>query len=181
MKFVYHFVMDRDDDGITVTFPDVPEAITGADSEAEAKDNAYDALICALGEHMRNRSDIPEPGYFNADGPSIHLNTLHALKLALYRAMKAEGLSNTGLADQLGVNEALVRRLLDLDHASTVKSIEAALRLLKRRPTITVESYDADRGTVTRRLRARRLPSKVGQFVPRTRKLTSDKGNKVKA
>ena len=44
-----------------VTFPDVPEVGTDAETYEEALHEAVDALIAALGGYIRERRKIPQP------------------------------------------------------------------------------------------------------------------------
>ena len=55
---------------------------------------------------------------------------LAAAKLALCEAMRRQEISNTELARRLGVTEAVVRRLVDPDHASRIERVQAALAAL---------------------------------------------------
>ena len=61
-----------------------------------------------------------------------------AAKLALYEAMREQNVSGEELAARLGMAEAAVRRLLDLDHRSHIDQVEAALRCLGKRFEVTV-------------------------------------------
>ena len=51
-----------------------------------------------------------------------------AAKLAIYEAMRRQGLTQAALAERLGCDPRQVRRLLDLDHASTLAQLERARR-----------------------------------------------------
>ena len=62
-----------------------------------------------------------------------------AAKLAIYEAMRAAGLTQTALADRLGCDPRQIRRLLDLDHASRLDQLEAALAALGKRLVIEVQ------------------------------------------
>lgn len=44
----YHYNITEDTDGFTVTFPDVPQAITCGTTREEAIENAKDCLLTAL-------------------------------------------------------------------------------------------------------------------------------------
>ena len=55
------------------------------------------------------------------------LDILTSAKLALAMVISDENVSNVELAKRLGVNEKVVRRLLDLDHISRIDRLEAAL------------------------------------------------------
>jgi antitoxin HicB len=63
-----------------------------------------------------------------------------AAKVALYQGMRESGLTGAELGYRLGVGEAAVWRLLDLDHQSPVRQLEVALKLLGRRLVVTVEA-----------------------------------------
>ena len=60
---------------------------------------------------------------------------LVAAKIALYGAMRAQGMGNTALAKRLGLTEGAVRRVIDLDHRSQIDQLETALHALGGRLT----------------------------------------------
>jgi antitoxin HicB len=51
----------RDGDGFTVSFPDIPEALTGAPSREEALRLAVDALSTAMDFYFEDRRPVPLP------------------------------------------------------------------------------------------------------------------------
>ena len=116
----------------TVTFPGVPEAITGGDSWEEALEMAEDCLAVALGMYVKAHEDIPAPSRA-ADGQVlIQVPLVVAAKLALYTAMRKQGITNVALAARLGVTENAVRRLVNPRHRSHITSVEKALRAVGR-------------------------------------------------
>jgi antitoxin HicB len=127
MQFAYPFQIRKDGDEFIVTFPDVPEALTSADTRNQAIHQAHDALIAALGGYMELRRDIPRPSSKKPRQYIAYLQPLEAAKLALYMAMKHGGISNLGLAKRLGIDEKAVRRMLDLDQATKIETIQEAL------------------------------------------------------
>ena len=138
MRYVYPFTLEFEADGraVNVAFPDVPGARTFGADEAEARALAEDCLIAALGGYVELGRSSPSPS--PAEGrPTVALPPLVAAKLALYEAMRAEGVS-PALAERLGVTEPIERRLLDLDHRSHLDGIEVALRALGRRLEVSV-------------------------------------------
>ena len=60
-------------------------------------------------------------------------------KLALYLAMKENGISNSHLARRLGVRETVVRRMLDPNHDTRSEKLQTALEVLGKRFVLTVE------------------------------------------
>ena len=63
MRYAYPCVLAAEQDGgFSVSFPDVPEALTCGDDRAEALEMAEDALAVALGAYVQSREAIPVPG-----------------------------------------------------------------------------------------------------------------------
>ncbi|MGQ0664362.1 MAG: helix-turn-helix domain-containing protein [Pseudomonadota bacterium] len=134
MRYLYPIALKRGRDGYVATFPDVPEAITGAARRAAALDAAADALVAALGGYVEAGRDPAAV----AGREVVCVPPLVAAKLALYTARQETGISNTALGMRLGVSEGAVRRLLDLDHRSHIGQVEAALAALGKRLVVDV-------------------------------------------
>jgi antitoxin HicB len=130
MQFIYPYAVFQSEDGAwQVRIPDVPEALTEGDTEAEAHALATDALLAALGGLVKMKRDIPEPSAPGA-GPVVVVPMLQSAKLALYQAMREDGLNNVTLARKLDLLEGEVRRMIDLDHQTRIGALEKALRKL---------------------------------------------------
>lgn len=126
MQFVYPYTVYRSEDGAwQVRFPDVPEALTEGESEAEAHALAKDVLLAALGGLCKLRRPLPQPS--SRGDFFVMVPALPAAKLALYQAMQEHDLNNVTLASKLNKGETEVRRMLDLDHETKIGSIESAL------------------------------------------------------
>jgi antitoxin HicB len=140
MRYAYPYDLSpQPEGGFTVSFPDVPEAITQGDSEAEAAAMAEDALVTALSFYTDQSEPVPRPSPARGR-PMALLPPLVAAKLALHDAMLTEGISNVALARRLGTDEKAVRRLRDPLHQSRIAQIDVALRTLGRRIGIVVEA-----------------------------------------
>jgi antitoxin HicB len=140
-QYVYPATVEVDEAGFyLVTFPDVPEAGTDATTREEALAEAQNALIAALGGYIEGRRDIPAASRATPDQVAVYLPPLVAAKLALYQAMREEGITNVELGRRLGISEGAVRRLLDLDHRSHISQVEGALEILGRRLVVSVEA-----------------------------------------
>ena len=120
---------EQKDGSILVRFPDVPEALTEGTTEQDAMTQALDCLIAALGGYVSARRTVPQPSQLKGC-ITISLPVLIGAKIALYNAMRGQGVSNTQLARQLSLSEGAVRRLVDLDHRSHIGQIENALKVL---------------------------------------------------
>ena len=133
MQYVYPCVLTPEDEGgFFVSFPNVPEALTGGDNRAEALAMAEDALGAALGMYVKEREDIPVPSTAVAGQALVAVPTIVAAKLALYTAMRRQGITKLALAKRLGLSEGAVHKLCDPDHRSHISRVEDALRAIGR-------------------------------------------------
>ena len=133
MRYDYPVVLERDDNGtILVTCPDLPEVTTFGDDEAEALSHAVDAIETAIIGLMTDRKDIPSPSKLAKGQVLVSLPVLSTMKIALYQAMRTEGVRKTDLGRRMGLHLPQVDRLLDLRHSTKVEQLEAALRTLGR-------------------------------------------------
>src|SRR5258708_787899 len=127
MQFIYPYTVFRSEDGAwQVRFPDVPEALTEGATEEEAHALATDALLAALGGLVKMKRDVPAPSAPD-NGRAVVVPMLQSAKLALYQAMREDGLNNVTLARKLGLLEGEVRRMIDLDHQTRIGTLEKAL------------------------------------------------------
>ena len=140
MRYAYPCSIVRDEEeerasgreAYIVTFPDVCGANTGGWSWQEALEMAKDCLGVALGMYVKAREEIPGPSPL-ADGQVlISVSPIVAAKLALYAAMREQGITNVALARRLGLQETAVRRLIDPLHRSHITSVEKALESVGR-------------------------------------------------
>jgi antitoxin HicB len=140
MRYAYPYeLIPQTEGGFTVTFPDVPEAITQGDTEEQAAAMAEDALVTALSFYTDRAERLPGPSP-SRGRPLVYVPPLVAAKLALHDAMLAAGVSNVTLARQLGTDEKTVRRLRDPLHQSRINQVDAALRMLGKRMGIVIEA-----------------------------------------
>ena len=140
MRYAYPCIIVQDEEekrasgreAYTVTFPDVYGANTGGWSWEEALEMAKDCLGVSLGMYVKAREDIPAPSPLAKGQVLISVAPIVAAKLALYAAMREQGITNVALAARLGLQENAVRRLLDPGHRSHITSVEKALEAVGR-------------------------------------------------
>ena len=140
MRYAYpcNIVRDEEEQRATgreayvVNFPDVYGANTGGWSWEEALEMAQDCLGVALAMYVDDRQEIPSPSPLAEGQVLISVAPIVAAKLALYAAMREQGLTNVALAARLGLQENAVRRLVDPGHRSHITSVEKALRAVGR-------------------------------------------------
>ena len=141
MQYLAQFMSDGA--GFVVTFPSFPEANTAGASEAEALENARDALEVVALTYAKDGRALPEPDHTRTPASSQHAIPVSAAvlaKLSFIEAFRASGLTQAALAARLGKGENEVRRMLDAYHPTKLRSIENGLLALGKRLVITVEA-----------------------------------------
>jgi antitoxin HicB len=131
MRYVYPAELDPEPDGsaVNLCFPDVPGARTWGDDQAEALALAEDCLVTALYGCIRYGEPIPRPGPARRR-PMISVPPLIAAKLALYSAMRDQGIGQAELARRLGVSDKVVSSILHLKRRTHIAQLERALAQL---------------------------------------------------
>lgn len=133
MRYAYPCVLTPEENGgYSVSFPDVPEALTCGDDRSESLTLAEDALAAALGAYVHCGEDIPVPSIAAKGQPLVAVRPVVAAKLALYSAIRRQGITKVALAARLGVSEGAVRKLLNPDHRSHIGRVERALQAVGR-------------------------------------------------
>ena len=135
MQYAYpcNLIPDHEEgEGFIVTFPDVPGAITGAQTREESLLLAEDALVAMLAVYVQQQRTIPTPSPV-ADGQELlAVPPIAAAKLALYTAMREQGITGDALAVRLNLSDSAIRKLLDPDCFSHISQIMRALRNVGR-------------------------------------------------
>lgn len=115
-----------------ITFPDIPEAITGAWSWQESLEMAEDCLAVALSFYIDRNEDIPTPSPL-ADGQAlIAVPLIVAAKLTLCAAMREQNMSARDLKAKLDMSEHTIQTLLNPYRFSRISHIERALKAVDR-------------------------------------------------
>ena len=131
-RFAWPAEVLEEPEGITVTFPDVPGAITWGATRAEAMERAADALVSVFSALIDDGKPVPPPS--DAQGrPAVSIGPLDAAKVALHNAMLEAKMSNVELARRMNTDEKAVRRMRDPLHGGRIEKLVAALRILGKR------------------------------------------------
>lgn len=127
------------DGRVLVEFADLPRVATDGEDLREAMREAMDALGSDLSIRLSRREEIPAPSPLRRGQKLVPVPLWLAPKLALFLAMRDQGVSNSGLARRLGVHERVIRRMLDPGHATKAERIQAALSALGKQMTMAVQ------------------------------------------
>jgi antitoxin HicB len=126
--YVYPLSVRKGRDGrYLAQFPDVPEALSDGATREEACLEAKDALAEALMSRMADNEHIPLPSEVVGRLTPVALDPTIALKVALYEAVREQGLTTADLARLLEVDHKEARRLLDPRHVSKLPRLRQAL------------------------------------------------------
>jgi antitoxin HicB len=135
--------LTKDEGTLLVTFRDVPEAITYGATREEALQRAQDALETALMFYIDNGKPLPKPSPARRGEEEVDVTARAAMKLALYDAYRAAGVTKSELARRMGIPKTNVDRLFSLTHSSRVDMIEAAAAALGKRLVIGMRNIAA--------------------------------------
>jgi len=140
MRYAYPYELtSQPEGGFTVTFPDVPEAITQGDNEKEAAAMAEDALVTALSFYTDQAEGLPHPSPAHGRHRS-YVPPLVRPRLALHDAMLTAGVSNVLWR---GSSAPMKRRCAGFGirlHQSRINQVDTALRVLGKRMGIVIEA-----------------------------------------
>ncbi len=128
MTLAYKLILEPDADTIRVECPQLPELNTFGMDEADALKHAIDAAVTVLGYYMAHDEDIPVADAVSTERWKVQLPLLSSLKIDLYEACRAAGVTRAELARRLGWHREQVDRLFRLTHASRLEQMEAAFR-----------------------------------------------------
>ena len=134
----YAVTLTPDDNGTWLVCCGIlPEVTTYGDTRKEALQNAAFAIEEALAARMAGQEDLPLPK-LEEGAFFVRLSVQAALKVALYRAMRREGVSKAELARRLAAHGPQVDRLLDMRHKSRLEAMENALHQLGVEPVLHI-------------------------------------------
>lgn len=135
-SFAYPALIQEEAPGeFIVIFRDIPEAITGAPTRAEALDEAIDALSVAIEGYLAEGRALPDASSAEAGEDVVSVTPALAARVALVETMAEKKVSGRALAERLMKDERHVRRILS--GQSTIEQSVLALRALGVRATLT--------------------------------------------
>lgn len=136
---LYPARLAKDGDGWLVTFPDIPEAITGADTEKEALQLAEDALLTAFDFYFEDSRAIPLPSVEDETQYFIPVPAHAWAKVLLLNSMLERGVTQIELARRLHTTRQSVQRLVNLHHATKIESLMKAISATGKKLVLSVE------------------------------------------
>ncbi len=134
----YFAQLTPDDGQFTVTFRDIPEAITFGSTIEEALDMAQDALETAMEFYFEDMRQVPTPTKAKKGEYAIELPLSMASKVLLLNEMIAQKVKPVDLARKLGTTRQEVNRMTNLHHATKIDTVASALKALGKELSVSV-------------------------------------------
>jgi antitoxin HicB len=135
----YRVTLEDDEGTVLVRAPDFPELITFGDTESDALSYAIGAFSEAIAARMAHYEPIPEPSRGKRSDPRVTIPSNIALKARLYQSLLDSGIKKSELARRLNLHRQEIDRLLDVNHVTNIKKIEAAFAVLGKSLRFEVE------------------------------------------
>jgi antitoxin HicB len=137
LKYPIHIELDTNGQYF-VTFPDIPEAATAADTREEALLMAADALESAIDIYFDDKRMVPPPSKVKRGQQSVYLSATVAAKAMLHNEMLAKGIKKAELARRMKIAPSNIERIFHAKHGTKFETLEAAFAALDRKIEISV-------------------------------------------
>ncbi|WP_037587564.1 type II toxin-antitoxin system HicB family antitoxin [Stenoxybacter acetivorans] len=137
----YPAKFSQEDNGYTVTFRDIPEAITCGDDLTDARAMAADALLTAMDFYFEDRRTVPMPSVQLQKGEEwVALPASAWAKVLLLNELVHQNISNSELARRLSTRPQDVQRIVNLHHATKIDTLAEALQQLGLRLNLNIST-----------------------------------------
>ena len=134
----YPAKLTKEDNGYTVTFRDIPEAITCGDDLKDALSMSQDALITSMDFYFEDHRKVPLPSKAKRGEHLIELPVSIFAKVLLLNEMVDQNISNVELAKRINVKPQEVQRIVNLNHTTKIDTISNALSALGKHLELSV-------------------------------------------
>lgn len=124
--------------GFSVTFRDIPEAITEGASLGEALAMAQDALAVAMEFYTEDNKAVPLPSPQKDGEYLVGLPPSVWAKVLLLNEMLAQNISQAELAKRMGIIPQKVTRLVDLSHSTKIDTLAQAFTAMGKRLSVAL-------------------------------------------
>lgn len=132
----YPVLIEKDDDGFMASFPDIPEALTGGDTYQETLELAAGALVTAFEFYFEDQRPVPMPSDAG-DMPVIEVPLSVWAKVLVLNGMLENRLTQTELANRMGIRKQEMQRIVNLDHATKIDTLAQAMKAMGKTLSLT--------------------------------------------
>lgn len=129
----YPYNIDKNDYGFVVSFPDAPEALTGARDIIIASNLALDCLVTSFEFYQERREPIPLPSKINKGQEFVQIPIGTAAKILLLNEMLAQNVKAAELSRRTGISPQELTRITNLKSNTKIDTINRVLTVLGKR------------------------------------------------
>lgn len=129
----YPVNIEPTDAGFFISFPDIPEALTQADTHEEALEIGKDALETALEFYFEDERTVPLPSKPEPGQAVIELSPSLWAKVLLLNEMVLQHVRPADLARRLSMRPQDIARLVQLKHPTKIDTISSAFRAMGKK------------------------------------------------
>ena len=112
-------------DDVQVGFTEFPEVVTGGPDRSRALAEAPDALAAVVEVYLAQGRELPSPRGAGENEMEVALDPALAARAVLLSAMREQALSKVALAQRMGRDEKVARRIVSGSGASLELTLEA--------------------------------------------------------
>ncbi|OZI39536.1 antitoxin [Bordetella genomosp. 1] len=139
----YPALIEPGDGGFTVSFRDIPEALTCGDTQEEAQTMASDALLTAMEFYFEDQRAVPPPSPAQHGEVMVDLPASAYAKVLLLNEIVRQRITQVELSRRMGVPRQEVARIVNLGHATKIDTLAAALRAVGKDLVLGLEDATA--------------------------------------
>ncbi|MGJ8647280.1 MAG: type II toxin-antitoxin system HicB family antitoxin [Marinomonas colpomeniae] len=132
----YPVTIEKNGNGYSVSFPDIPEALTCGDTYEEALTEAAGALITAFEFYFEDERSVPLPSKVKGECVNVPLSVWS--KVLLLNTMLEEHVSQSELAKRIGKKKQEMQRIINLGHNTKIDTLVGALEALGKKVNFSV-------------------------------------------
>lgn len=132
----YPVTIKKDGNSYSVSFPDIPEALSCGDSYEEALTEAADALMTAFEFYFEDERTVPLPSKVTGEFINVPLSIWS--KVLLLNTMLEEHVSQADLAKRIGKKKQEMQRIINLGHNTKIDTLVSALEALGKKINFSV-------------------------------------------
>lgn len=138
-RYPARFELDGNGVSYTVTFRDIPEAITQGEGIEDARAMALDALATAMEFYVEEQRAVPAPSALEDGEELVALPLSIQAKLLLLNEMVRQKIRPADLARSMAVKPQEVNRLLNLRHTTKIDTVAQAFASIGRELALKVD------------------------------------------
>jgi antitoxin HicB len=133
----YPVIIEKDGNGFFARFPDIPEALTGADTKEETLTQAKEALLTAFEFYFEDQRVVPPASNEEEYAYWVEVPLSVEAKLLLLNSMVEQRITQSDLAKRMETTRQEVQRIIDLKHSTKIDTLAKAIQAVGKKLTLS--------------------------------------------